>query len=278
MMTRVAELTIDGGQKVDMFYRIGRAMEEKLSDRFGAREKFEMALDLDPKHMQSLAALRTIAVDEADWDGACRYLEQEQSLTEAPRQRARLLVELGKIRDEMLGEHDAAIRAYEQAMSLDEDCEEAALPLLEEYSSLERWTDAAPLAEMLVRRSKNREKAEQHDLQKRLGFVMTKTGAHDKALAAYQAAHQLDLTDSETIRGVADAAGPLGRRPLRRDEHRRRAGPAVRPGGRVDPRGGAADLRRGRCRPGGGRLMSRASGRQGSTVHAVPASRRLIRT
>ena len=206
MMTRVAELTIDGGQKVDMFYRIGRAMEEKLSDRFGAREKFEMALDLDPKHMPSLTALRTIAVDEADWDGACRYLEQEQSLTEAPRQRARLLVELGKIRDEMLGEHEAAIRAYEQAMSLDEDCEEAALPLLEEYGSQERWSEAAPLAVMLVRRSKNREKSEQHDLQKRLGFVMTKTGAHDKALAAYQAAHQLDLTDSETIRGVADSA------------------------------------------------------------------------
>ncbi len=206
MMTRVAELTVDGAQQVDMYYRIGRAMEEKLSDRFGAREKFEMALDLDPNHIQSLTALRTISVDEADWDGACRYLEQEQSLTEAPRQRARLLVELGKIRDEMLGERESAIRAYEQAMQLDEDCEEAALPLVEEYSNQERWSDAAPLAEMLVRRSKNREKAEQHDLQKRLGFVMTKTGAHDKALAAYQAAHQLDLTDSDTVRGIADSA------------------------------------------------------------------------
>ncbi len=206
MMTRVAELTVDGAQQVDMYYRIGRAMEEKLSDRFGAREKFEMALDLDPNHIQSITALRTISVDEADWDGACRYLEQEQALQEAPRQRARLLVELGKIRDEMLGEHESAIQAYEQAMELDEDCEEAALPLVEEYSNQERWSDAAPLAEMLVRRSKNREKSEQHDLQKRLGFVMTKIGAHDKALAAYQAANQLDLTDSESIRGIADSA------------------------------------------------------------------------
>src|SRR5690606_1734191 len=100
MMTRVAGLTVDGAQQVDMYFRIGRALEEKLGDRYGAREKFEMALDLDPKHAPSLAALRTIAVDEADWDAACRYLDQEQENTELPRQRARLLVELGKIRDE----------------------------------------------------------------------------------------------------------------------------------------------------------------------------------
>lgn len=209
MMTRVAELTADGGQKVDMFYRIGRAMEEKLSDRFGAREKFELALDLDPGHLPSLTALRTIAVDEADWDAACRYLEQEQARTDAPRQRARLLVELGKIREDMLGEHAGAISAYEEAIRLDSDCEEAAMPLVAEYGEQGQWSDAAPLAEMLVRRSKNRERTEQHALQKQLGMVMFKLGAFDKALAAYQAAHQLDMTDADTVRGVANAAFSL---------------------------------------------------------------------
>lgn len=209
MMTRVAELTADGSQQVDMYYRIGRAMEEKLSDRFGAREKFELALDLDPRHLPSLTALRTIAVDEADWDAACRYLEQEQAQTDAARQRARLLVELGKIRDDMLGEHAAAITAYEEAIKLDADCEEAAMPLVQEYGDHDRWAEAAPLAEMLVRRSKNRERSEQHALQKQLGHVMSKVGAFEKALSAYQAAHQLDLTDADTIRGVANAAFSL---------------------------------------------------------------------
>lgn len=209
MMTRVAELTVDGGQKVDMYYRIGRSMEEKLSDRYGAREKFELALDLDPRHLPSLAALRTIAVDEADWDGACQYLDQEQQNTEVPRQRARLLVELAKIKDEMLSEHDAAIAAYEQAIALDSDCEEAALPLVHEYSEQGRFADAAPLAEMLARKSKNQEKSEQQSLYKLLGSVMAKLGEHDKALKAYQTAHQLDLTDQETVRGMADAAYSL---------------------------------------------------------------------
>ena len=46
-------------------YRIGKTLDEKLSDRSQAQERFEMALDLDPAHLPTLAALRTIAIDEA---------------------------------------------------------------------------------------------------------------------------------------------------------------------------------------------------------------------
>jgi tetratricopeptide (TPR) repeat protein len=205
-MTRVADLTTDGTQRVEMYYRIGKSLEEKLGDRSQAQERFEMALDLDPAHLPSLAALRTIAIDEGDWDRAARYLEQEQMNTQAPRARAKLLVELGKLRDEMLNEHELAVQAYELAMQCDEDCEEAALPLVEEYIRTERWSEAEPFAEMLVRKAKNRERHEQHTLNKLLGKVHAALGNDDKALKAYQTAHQLDLTDQETIRGIADVA------------------------------------------------------------------------
>ena len=205
-MTRVADLTTDGTQRVEMYYRIGKSLEEKLGDRMQAQERFEMALDLDPAHLPSLAALRTIAIDEADWDRAARYLEQEQMNTQAPRARAKLLVELGKLRDEMLSEHELAVQAYELAMQCDEDCEEAALPLVEEYIRAERWPEAEPLAEMLVKKSKNRERHEQHTLYKLQGKVLSALVKDDDALKAYQTAHQLDLTDQETIRGIADVA------------------------------------------------------------------------
>ncbi|HEX9622530.1 MAG TPA: tetratricopeptide repeat protein, partial [Polyangiaceae bacterium] len=68
---------------------------------------------------------------------------------------------------------------------------------------------AEPLAEMLVRKSKNRERTEQHTLFKLLGRVLAALGNHEKALKAYQSAHQLDLTDQESIRGIADAAFAL---------------------------------------------------------------------
>ena len=134
-MTRVADLTTDGIQRVEMYYRIGKALDEKLADRVQARDRFEMALDLDPTHLATLAALRTIAIDESDWDRAARYLEQEQSNTPSARSRAKLLVELGKLRDEMLGEHDSAVQAWELAIQADPDSEDAAMPLVQEYDA-----------------------------------------------------------------------------------------------------------------------------------------------
>lgn len=209
-MTQVADLTTDGAQRVDMYYRIGRAMEEKLSDRRGARDKFEQALDLDPSHLPSLAALRTIAIDEADWEGAADYLNREQERTESPRQRARLLVELGRIREDMLLDHAGAIQAFETAIQFDGECEDAALALVREYISLERYADAAPLAEMLVRRSRNLEREQQHMLNKLLGQVMSKLGEHERAVKAFTAAAGLDPTDQETTRGIADSSFALG--------------------------------------------------------------------
>lgn len=209
-MTRVADLTADGKQRVDMYFRIGKQLDEKLGDRVLAQERFEMALDLDPAHLPTLAALRVIAIDSADWDRAARYLDQEQMNTEAPRARAKLLVELGKLRDEMLGEHDLAVQAYELALQSDGDNEDAALPLLNEYASTQQWPRAEPLAEMLAKKSGKRERAEQHRLQNMLGKVLASLGKNEGAIKAYQAAHHLDLTDQETIRGLADVSFKIG--------------------------------------------------------------------
>ncbi len=208
-MGRVAELTSDGTQRVEMYYRIGKALEEQLGDRAQAQERFEMALDLDPAHLLTLAALRAIAMDESDWDRAARYLNEEQLNTQAPRVRAKLLVELGRLRDEMLNEHLLAVEAYALAMQCDEDCEEAALPLVEEYIRTERWQEAEPLAELLVRKAKSKDRHEQHSLYKILGKVHAALGNSEKGLKAYQTAHQLDLTDQEAIRGIADVAFTL---------------------------------------------------------------------
>ncbi|MBK9265561.1 MAG: tetratricopeptide repeat protein [Polyangiaceae bacterium] len=208
-MTRVADLTADGKQRVEMYYRIGKQLEDKLGDRVLAQDRFQMALDLDPTHVPSLAALRVIAIDSADWVAAERYLDQEQQNTELPRPRAKLLVELGKLRDDMLGEHELAVQAYELALQSDADNEDAAMPLLDEYVNTEKWAKAEPLAEMLVKKSGKREKPEQHRLQNIFGKVLVALGKFEPALKAYQAAYQLDLTSQETIRGLADVCFKL---------------------------------------------------------------------
>ncbi|MGO9714610.1 MAG: tetratricopeptide repeat protein [Polyangiaceae bacterium] len=205
-MTRVADLTQDSRQRVEAFYKIGKALDEKLGDRVAAQDRYEMALDLDPSHLLSLAALKQIAIDNADYDKAARYIDQEQSYTAGPRQRARLLCELGKLRDEMLGDHESAVLAYEAANEADPENEDSAGPLVNEYITKENWEKAEPLLDLLTRKAGKRERGEQHDLWNRLGLVSSKLGKDDKALKAYTAALQLDLTDQETIRGLAEVS------------------------------------------------------------------------
>ena len=203
-MTSVAELTQDPKQRVEAFYRIGKALDEKLGDRAAAQDRYEMALDLDPAHLPTLQALRLIAMDAADYDKAARYFDQEQSYTTAPRQRARLLVELGKLREEMLGDRESALLSWEAAHEADPENEEAALPLALEYVNTEKNEAAEPLLDLLVRKSGKRERSEQHDLQNKLGKVCQALGKDEKALKAYTAASQLDLTDQVTIKGLAE--------------------------------------------------------------------------
>ena len=205
-MTRVAELTSDVRQRVEAFYRIGKALDEKLGDRVSAQERYEMALDLDPSHVATLAALRLLAMDNADYDKAARYLDQEQSYTPAPRQRAKLLVELGKVREEMLGDHASAILSFEAAHEADPENEDSAEPLVGEYIGTEDWAKAEPLLDLLVRKAGKRDRAEQHELWNQLGLVTSKLAKDDKALKAYSSAHQLDLTDQVTIRGLAEVS------------------------------------------------------------------------
>ncbi|MEZ4440288.1 MAG: tetratricopeptide repeat protein [Polyangiaceae bacterium] len=203
-MTRVADLTVDGGQKVEAFYRIGKQLEDKLGDRYQARERFEQALDLDPAHTPTLAALRAIAIDEADWDLAARYLDMEQQNTETPRQRAKLLVELGRIRAEMLDERELAVEAYQLAHQADPDNEDAALPLARYYVEHEMWAEAEPLTAMLESKASKKEREEQMDLYMLHGLVTKKVGKYQESLDAYANAHKLDLTNQEAIRGLAD--------------------------------------------------------------------------
>ncbi|MFO0738105.1 MAG: tetratricopeptide repeat protein [Labilithrix sp.] len=205
-MTRVAELTQDTKQRVESYYKIGKALDEKLGDRVSAQDRFEMALDLDPSHLPTLGALRQIATDNADYDKAARYIDQEQSYTPAPRQRARLLVELGRLREDMLGDHDSAVLAWEAAFEADPENEDAAMPLVDEYIAKESWEKAEPLLDMLTRKAGKRDRGEQHTLYNKLGQVCAALQRDDKAHKAYQAAHQLDLTDQVTIRGLAEVA------------------------------------------------------------------------
>ncbi len=195
----------DRPRQVDLRYRIAKIVETRLQDEYRAMEMFRSALDADPNHAKSLEALRTISARREEWYDAARYLEREQQVTEQPSAKARLLAELGRINAQHLDDADRAVGWYEEAIRHDPDLEEAAWPLAMHYVTHERWAEAEPLAEMLVRRAGRRDPLEQLQIQVTMGRIAQALGKLDRAIKAFGAAHNLDRANVEAIRLLANA-------------------------------------------------------------------------
>ena len=204
-MGQLARLVSDPAQVVDLQFRMGRILAEQIGDRESAVDYFQRAIDVDPGHLPSLASMRKIHIDAGDWLAAARTLEQESQYTQQPRTVSKLLVELGALYDTRLDEHEKAIECYENALRQDADNEDAALPLADEYVKKERWQDAYPLLDTLVKRSGKREEAEQHRLSFMLGDVALRLDQTDAAIKALSKAYQLNAQDMPTLLKLAAA-------------------------------------------------------------------------
>ncbi|MBM4376603.1 MAG: tetratricopeptide repeat protein [Deltaproteobacteria bacterium] len=203
--SRVAELASDGAQRVESLYRIGKQLEEKKADRSEARARYEQALDLDPHHLPSLAALRAIVTDEGDYYQAARYLDTEQQHTNSPRLRGKLLVDLGNLRKDRLGEPEEARRAFDLAYTLDSDNEDAALELARWHVSRGAFAEAEPFTVLLEKKAPAKERALKVESYLLFGRVQLELGNGAEAVRAFSAATRADLMSREANRGLGDA-------------------------------------------------------------------------
>jgi tetratricopeptide (TPR) repeat protein len=208
-MKRVAQLA-PAEKRADAFFKIGEVLHDKLANARAAREMYEQALDVDGAHAGALAALRQMAIDEGDFEKAARLLEVQQSHAPAARQRAKLLIELARLREDALGDHASAVLVWEEALAEDPESE-AALPLAEEYVATQKWEKAEPLLDRLARKASaagDREAA--LALSSKLGRVAAALGKSEKAARAYRAAIEIDPSDKAAQLGLADACFASG--------------------------------------------------------------------
>jgi len=203
MMGQLALVVDDPADQVALKHRMGRILDRELGDRLSALDQFQAAIDLDPAHLPSLEAMRSIYVDSGDWVAAARTLSLEVEHTGNDRVRGARLVELGRIRAERLDDEGGAVQAFEAASIADPDNEEALLPLVDSYVANDRQEDAFPLLQILVQRSDKRDTDQQHRLALLLGETATKLGQTEEAVSAYQRAYEINSDHSDTLKGLA---------------------------------------------------------------------------
>lgn len=197
MMERELRVVDEVSEAVEIHSRIARIQGEILGDQEQARAAYERILELDPGHLPSLRSIRSIFQGREDGRGYARSLEQEANYTEEPKEKTRLLVELGRYLLEVSEEADEAVRVFEEAREHTPDDLGASLALSDLYVERERWEEAEVVLDIVCSRLATKGSGEAglllHKVY-RLGVVASKLGKEEKALRSFARAYELDPT------------------------------------------------------------------------------------
>ena len=203
MMESLLKVTLEPAERVELLYRMGVILDTRLGRRDEAIEKFNEALSIDPSHLESLGALRTLYIDMEEWGMAAQILDVEQEHTTVLSQKSELLYARGQILANNLHRMEEAIECFKKAIEVDSENENAAVPLIEYYLEHGEFASAEPLLDMLLRRWSNKTPKELFPYNLRLAKVASVLGNDEKALKAYKAAFDADPSNIETIKGMA---------------------------------------------------------------------------
>ena len=195
----------DRGEQVDILFRMGELHRDTRHDNEAALELFEMALEINPKHVEAIGAARQIYGQHAQWERVAALLKREAKHHARSSVSAELYVQLGKLYDNTLGEHGRAIQAFEWASDRDPNNEAAASWLVADYMRSDRFEEAFPILKRMVWRSSKRSADVQHGLAFMLGRCAAKMGRHTEAIRAYQRAYELNPEHLKTGKALASA-------------------------------------------------------------------------
>ncbi len=170
------------------------------------------ALRIDSAYLPAIRALKGLYEQAGDSESYERAILEEARQTEDPIERSVAWTNVGKYY-EGKEDRDQAVSAYEEAFKLKPDSVEAAAPLADIYTSIEKWERAELMLDVVTAGLSQRYAQNQDDTelsrelcrrQYRLGYVSEKNGHTDKALGAYERAYQLDATYLPVLEGYGN--------------------------------------------------------------------------
>lgn len=192
---RLAELAPTKRASSQELVKLGDFLNAPERDPLAAKLQYERAVSVDPTNATAWEALQKLAAANGDERRVIECLEQRKEHTDVPRQRAVVLVELANVHLKS-GDEDAARQCFEEAILADSSNEAAAVAMLDAYAVEERWTEAAPLCELLVNAAIRDRDGEALFVRLRLSTRITAAlGDADRAITSAIAALDARPTD-----------------------------------------------------------------------------------
>lgn len=194
-----ARLTDDKTQKAGFFYRAAQLCEKHQLDAKRTEDDYVRAIEVDAAYVPALTALAELYRSQGDFLRAAKLFGEAAQATQNRLEKARFLVDSARLFQQ--GDDVAQARAlYEQVLKTDPEQTDAVAGMIDLLWHEERYDDALPLLEILTR--KEAEKPIQVSRLCRLGHAATLSAQRERAIKAYQAALNLDVTDLTALRGV----------------------------------------------------------------------------
>ena len=125
--------------KQDLTLRMAQTYDIHLQDAENAEKCYLGVLGFDPEHLVSLEALDRIYASQERWQDLVDIIRREIPIVDSDEIRINLQMRLGAVLNEMLGDGDAAIKAYEEILNLDPGYWDALVSLEAIYHGREDW-------------------------------------------------------------------------------------------------------------------------------------------
>ena len=202
-LNRVIGCLSDPAEATDVHYRIGIIYAAQLQDDVTAEERLKICLDINAGYMPAIDALKIIYENREDWQNVVRILKQKVEFTRELDEKAQINCELGFVSLNRIGDPVNAYPYYEEALSLQPDYVDAALPLADKCLAEESWARALLLMEIVIKGIAFRKESDQLYLfNYKAGYCCQKLAQHERALEFYRASYELNQNFVPTLLGM----------------------------------------------------------------------------
>ena len=170
-------------RKATALCEMARIKAEHMGEQAQAQAAFEHALELDPRCLAALSALREQAASCKQWWEALEYTHRELKLEGDAERRASLLVELGSIQYEHLDEFQQAREALTEALEHDSNDHRALSLLGRIHFDCQEWEEASRVTGRLVELVRDQDDLHEHLY--RLAYSLEKLGREEEAFRLF---------------------------------------------------------------------------------------------
>ena len=205
---------LEGQEAIDLSHRVADLWEQKVGDEEQAGRALRLAYERFPQDDATRGRLKAYFENQSDYQALAEVLDAELQMATSDDDRLELLRIISNLYRDRLDDPSTAAGYLERAVELGSQDREALVPLCDLYMAAGRQEDAVPILQRIIEsfgRQRSKELATYHH---RLGQALAAMGDTEGALAAYDAAFKIDLTNVAILRDLGKlthAAGDLDR-------------------------------------------------------------------